>query len=143
MEPNGDSHATRCRALWCSVINQVILERDYRWFRTRYARTVFALAGFEPEFARVVGARLERQQDQTPKTEPKPKPDPVPANLELARFIDSIKDQVTTRQEAVHAIADAGFKLNTTRSPNRTRHIPRMLRTNGLPNYLQWFYDLS
>lgn len=143
MEPSGDNHATRCRALWCGVISQVILEKDYRWFRTTHARTVFALAGFDPDYARVVGARLERDDIQKAESPPKLKPDPIPANLKLARFIDGIKDKVATKDEALRSIADAGFKLNNTRRPTRERHIPRLLRTNGLPTYIQWFKDLT
>ncbi|WP_170446189.1 hypothetical protein [Ruegeria arenilitoris] len=143
VEHSGDSHATRCRALWCGVINQVIIEKDYSWFRRRDAETVFALAGFNPEYAKIVGARLEKQEAENAKRPPKPKPEPIPANLELARFIDGIKDSVTTKQEAIVVIGDAGFRMNGTRRPSRERHVPRLLRANGLPGYIKWFKDLA
>jgi hypothetical protein len=61
LQPDFDRliQGTRCRDLWINVILQAIKDSDVIWLRSRHARDVFNLAGFDPDLADRVVSHIE------------------------------------------------------------------------------------
>lgn len=145
-EHPGDNHAERCRMLWVSVLLCAIADKDHSYFYTPHARTVCALAGYDPTFAFRIADKLRKDNA------PRPAPTRRPREPKVFPVDESLKDLVTKLQkldadrDTVNAaIRKAGYTVGPSypRPPTTQRHFARILKRGGLSDMIDWYKELS